>query len=61
MKKLLLSCLAATACCVFIAICGCDDSGYDIPTKTGGGGKQQPYVPAGNKGSGGRYMHVNTK
>ena len=32
-------------------------SSYELPTKTGGGGYDQPYIPAGNK-NGGQYVHV---
>jgi len=52
--------LLTALCAAFLAGCG-DGGGYDVPTKTGGGGKQQPYIPAGNKGSGGRYGHFQSK
>ena len=60
MKKFLIIGLVVAVCSIFLAGCG-KGGGYNLPTKTGGGGKQQTYIPAGNKGSGGRYMHVNSK
>ena len=45
MKKLLLIGLTAAICFAFIAGCGRGASNQ-VPTKTGGGGKQQPYIPA---------------
>lgn len=55
MKKILIIGLLTTVCAVIV---GCDDGGgHNIPSKTGGGGRSQTYVPAGNR-NGGQYMHV---
>jgi len=59
MKKILFL-LVVMASVLFFSGCSKEDGGYDIPTKTGGGGQQQPYVPAGNK-NGGQFMHAEPK
>ena len=49
--------VASVAACLFLT--GCDDE-YKVPTKTGGGGRQQPYLPKGNS-NGGQYIHLDKK
>lgn len=51
--------ITTVACAIFIAALGGEpqQSSYNLPTKTGGGGYDQPYIPAGNK-NGGQYVHV---
>lgn len=57
MKKMLLVALLSAVCASFLAGCGkSSNGGYDVPTKNGGGGREQPYIPAGNK-NGGQYVH----
>ena len=63
MKKIALLGVLTAAIAVCVCFTGCDEkkSGtYIVPTKPGGGGQQQPYLPAGNKG-GGQYMHLDKK
>ncbi len=58
MKKLILLVLAFVIC---VAFTGCAQKGtYEVPTKTGGGGQQQPFIPAGNS-NGGQYLHLDKK
>ena len=59
MKKIALLGVLVTAIAACICLTGCDEE-YNVPTKTGGGGKSQPYLPAGNKG-GGQYIHLDKK
>ena len=59
MKRIALLGVLTAAIAVCFCLTGCDEE-YNVPTKTGGGGKSQPYVPAGNK-NGGQYMHMDTK
>ena len=61
MKKIALLGVLTAAIAVCVCLTGCDDSGtYVVPTKTGGGGQQQPYLPGGNKG-GGQFIHLDKK
>ena len=56
MKRIALFGVLAAAIAICFCLTGCDDDST-IPTKTGGGGKSQYYIPKGNK-HGGKYLHV---
>ena len=59
MKKKVLFGVLVTAISACLCLTGCDDE-YKVPTKTGGGGKSQTYIPKGNK-NGGQYVHLEKK
>jgi len=59
MRKILAMLLLASFFAMFLSGCDDDNGGkYKVPTKTGGGGREQPYIPAGNK-AGGQYVHLD--
>ena len=60
MKKMILMGALAAVVAVCFCLTGCGEDGYSVPTKTGGGGKSQPFLPAGNKG-GGQFIHLDKK